>query len=341
MDKKVILAVAGSGKTRLLIERLNTEERFLIITYTNNNHMNLRQRVVKKFGFVPENIKLYTYFTFLNSFCFKPFLGDKYSAKGISWDFPPDYTRFRDNDAHYKSSTGRLFSNRLAKLVQKSALADVYERLEKYYDVMLVDEVQDFGGHDLNLLCSLAGAAIEQVLVGDFYQHTFDTSKDGPTNAKVYGDYSKYLKKIESAGYQSDKETLIKSYRCSPTVCTFIVDNLGIQIESHRVDETEIHYIENEDDADVLFSNNELVKLFYQNHIKYPCYSENWGKSKGQDNYQDVCLVLNGSGHKAFKSGTLSAMAAGTKSKFYVACTRTRGTLYFVDEKLFKKYKLD
>ena len=49
VDKRLILAVAGSGKTRLIIEKLNTEKRFLILTYTNNNYELIRRRVLNKF----------------------------------------------------------------------------------------------------------------------------------------------------------------------------------------------------------------------------------------------------------------------------------------------------
>ena len=44
--KKLILAVAGSGKTKLVIETLNLEQRFLIITYTNQSKEGLRQGLV-------------------------------------------------------------------------------------------------------------------------------------------------------------------------------------------------------------------------------------------------------------------------------------------------------
>ena len=48
MDKKLILAVAGAGKTYHIIERLDENNRFLIITYTVNNAENLRNDVIKK-----------------------------------------------------------------------------------------------------------------------------------------------------------------------------------------------------------------------------------------------------------------------------------------------------
>ena len=37
MDRRIILAVAGSGKTTFLINSLNLDRRFLIVTYTENN----------------------------------------------------------------------------------------------------------------------------------------------------------------------------------------------------------------------------------------------------------------------------------------------------------------
>ena len=59
MDKSVILAVAGSGKTSLIIKKLNLEENFLLVTYTINNTRNLKESIIKKFGYFPENIDLY------------------------------------------------------------------------------------------------------------------------------------------------------------------------------------------------------------------------------------------------------------------------------------------
>ena len=48
MDKRVIFAVAGSGKTTHIIDNLNLENKFLLITYTINNVHNLRTGILKK-----------------------------------------------------------------------------------------------------------------------------------------------------------------------------------------------------------------------------------------------------------------------------------------------------
>ena len=81
MDKKVIFAVAGSGKTTHIVNSLTDNKRSLIVTYTTANYENLRKKITAKFnGVWPANITLMTYFSFLFSFCYKPFLSDKHKV---------------------------------------------------------------------------------------------------------------------------------------------------------------------------------------------------------------------------------------------------------------------
>ncbi len=47
MDKDVIFAVAGSGKTSLIIDQIDLESRALVITYTVTNFNNLKGSVHK------------------------------------------------------------------------------------------------------------------------------------------------------------------------------------------------------------------------------------------------------------------------------------------------------
>ena len=62
MDKRLIIAVAGSGKTRKIVEDLDTTRRTLIITYTIKNQEEIRNRVYKKFNTIPENIHIFGLF---------------------------------------------------------------------------------------------------------------------------------------------------------------------------------------------------------------------------------------------------------------------------------------
>ena len=140
-------------------------------------------------------------------------------------------------------------------------------------------------------------------------------------------------------GVGIDDDTLKKSRRCPPAVCSFIRKTVGIDIESHGAGDYEVVLVEDAQRAEELYSSATTVKLFYQEHEKYGCYSQNWGGSKGDDHYGDVCVVLNPTTLKAYKKGGLKDLAPTTRNKFYVACSRTRGNLYFVPDKLYKKYK--
>jgi superfamily I DNA/RNA helicase len=277
MDKRVIFAVAGSGKTTYLINQLNDTDDFLLITYTNNNVNNLRIGIIKRFGYFPSNIKLYSYFSFLYSFCYKPFLHDSLGTKGINYEPNPNLFAKSNTRKYYIDKRNRLYSSRISKLlITTEEHKNVVNRISKYFDFMFIDEIQDFGGNDFNLLKELSKVSIGITYVGDFFQHTFDTSRDGKTNATLHEDFKKYLNEFKKMGLLLDTLTLSKSYRCSPTVCKFITENLLISINSHRTDETTLEYIDAIEKAREIFENSSIVKLFYKEHYIYDCLSGNW-----------------------------------------------------------------
>lgn len=338
MDKRVIFAVAGSGKTTLIVERLSLEKRALLLTFTHNTHGHLRSRIQQKFGYMPKNIKVMTYFDFLYSHCYRPFLSSELGGKGLS--FKPNVRRFATGDERYIDKYKRLYSNRVARLlVEKKVLGEINNRLEKYYDELYIDEVQDFAGHDFNLLKHLSSAKLSLLFVGDFYQHTFDTSRDGSVNSTLHDDYEKYKANFIKMGLEVDCTTLVKSYRCNPSVCGFIFEKIGILIESHGDQSFFVGVIDDPGKVDELFANPKVVKLFFQEQWKYDCFSRNWGECKGEDHYQDVCVVINDKTWKNFKKSDLKSLSPQTKNKLYVACSRARGNLYFVEGGLYKKFK--
>lgn len=343
MDKRVMFAVAGSGKTTLLVNSLCLERRALIITYTENNYTHLRNSIIKKFGQLPQNITLLSYFTFLHAFCYRPLLQLKLHTQGISFQSPPSHTMKlpRNDRRYYRSARGMLYYNRLAKLIEVAGeIPNVIARIERYYDAFYVDEVQDFAGHDFNFLTSLAKAKVDILFVGDFYQHTFDTSRDGPVNRTLHNNIDGYEKRFQKIGVIVDKQTLKKSWRCGMAVCTFIRTHLQIDMHPHEERETQIIQVNTQADADAIHADPNIVKLFYQDHHKYDCYSHNWGASKGLDHFSDVCVVMGAKHWKQYQQHTLESAPARTRNKLYVALSRTRGNLYLATDKLFKGFKL-
>lgn len=203
---------------------------------------------------------------------------------------------------------------------------------------MLVDEVQDFASRDFDLLAKLCEAEISVLLVGDFHQSTYATSQDGKYGTALLRDYDLYLATFKDIGLTVDTERLINSHRCAPAVCEFISERLGINIESNRNTDVNIEVIENQDRADEVLGNDDIIKLFFQKSEDYVCRSKNWGKSKGENHYHDVCIVLNATTEKEFKKEGVMNLANSTRNKLYVACTRARGNLYFVSHKLLTQY---
>jgi DNA helicase-2/ATP-dependent DNA helicase PcrA len=140
-----------------------------------------------------------------------------------------------------------LYHNRIAKLLEYCNVIDeINERLSKYYDCLFIDEVQDFAGHDFNLLKNICKSKIEILLVGDFYQHTFDTSRDGNTNAKIHSDFNKYQELFKKIKIIPDSESLNKSYRCTKSVCDFISNKIGIKIQSHKETHGTVLFLESD-----------------------------------------------------------------------------------------------
>jgi len=341
MDKSVVFAVAGSGKTTRIVAELDAVRRFLLVTYTEANRDNLRVKVIERFGYLPPNIAIYTYFAFLHSFCYRPFLRSNKDTRGITFNIPNRFPAYTLTDDRRYMSPGRLlYANRLAKFIEQSGLIEaVVTRIEKYFDVLFVDEVQDFGGHDFNFLLAISSAQVNMSFVGDFHQHTFDTSRDGNVNANLHENYDAYMKKFERARLKVDTDSLKRSRRCSKSVCDFITEKIGIDIQAYDERTSVVCFEDDPAAVTALYQDPGTVKLFYKEHQKYGCFSQNWGASKGIDNYEDVCVVLNPGNVKAWNAGSFRDINPETRNKLYVACSRARGNLTFIPESLLKGYK--
>ncbi len=338
MDKKVVFSVAGSGKTRFIINKLSLEKRSLVVTYTDNNLNELRNRIIKKFGYFPNNIKLMSYFSFIHMFCFKPFLAYKYKTKGIT--FSPNPNRFakKTDNSYFINRDKRVYSNRIAKFIKERGATDnVLKRLEKYFDDLFIDEIQDIAGHDFNFLKDIVKAKINIFLVGDFYQHTFDTSRDGSVNKNLHKEYLKYKNEFKKMNLDIDETSLEKSYRCGPEVCKFISTKLCIKINSMKTDKSVVLKITNSDEIRKIFNDGTIIKLFLKQHYNYCCYSKNWGESKGEDHYNHVCVVLNKGTMDYYKKDILHKLNPQTRNKLYVACTRAKENLFLISEEDLKK----
>lgn len=344
MGKRLIHAVAGAGKTTTILEGLRQDRRSLILTYTNQNLHSLEEGIRKRYGgVIPQFVEVKTYFSFLYSFCLRPYLSYKFKDHGLVYGPVPKQAQRQPKTSikHYMSSNRYLYAPRAAKLVRETeVLAKVRESLTKHFDCLYVDEVQDFASNDFNLLLDLAEADIDILYVGDFHQHTFDTSRDGNTRSTLHSKgAAAYLQEFKNAGFKLDTTSLARSRRCSKSVCEFIFKTLEIEIESIREDATEVVFTTDPKEIQRIYHDPMIVKLFLKEHVDYGCFSNNWGNSKGIDSYGDVCVVLNPKTNSALSKGKGKELKQMTRNKLYVACSRARGKLYLVDQNELRQFR--
>jgi len=336
--KSIIFAVAGSGKTTRLIRDLNINDRFLFIVYTNNNLLNIQKGIIEKFGYMPNNVQCYTYFSFLFTWGIRPFLIQNYPRiTGLNYDIPPRF--FKKNDVRHYIKNGRIYHSRAYDFIKSSDLeSKLFERISKFFDIVYIDEVQDFAGHDFDFIMRLGCATFSAMCVGDFFQHTFDTSRDGTKNKNLHNDYNVYTKKFSGFSFEIP---LLICYRCPPAVCAFISSKLGIPMTADPQNSVLVtpSLVTDQDHIQHIMEDTSIAKLFYQESSKYKCNAMNWGDCKGIS-LSHVCVILNAKTYSLFLADKLCEMAPSTKNKFYVACTRTRGRLFFIEEKKIIGWKL-
>lgn len=340
MDKKLILAVAGSGKTTKIINSINEFDEALLITYTNNNAKQLMNRLMDRFGYLPSNIAIYTYFSFLYSFCFKP-LREMENVQGIDYyNKAPKYVKQSDPNYYINPNTRKMYYYRLSKYCKKELLDEIKQRIEKYFEYLYIDEVQDLAGNDFNFIINLVKCLnIDVLMVGDFYQYTYSTSNDGNVNKNLHNGFDKYVEIFINNKINIDLNALSKSCRCTKIICDYVKDNLGINIESNKSDITSIYEIVNENKLDEVLGNDNIVKLFYKDSNKYKLKADNWGNVKGITYENDICVVLNKETYSKYKNNRLIELSQLTKNKLYVALTRTTKNVYLVEEAKLTRYK--
>lgn len=334
MDKKVILSVAGSGKTTLIVGKLDLSKRYLVLTYTNANYDNLCKKTRERFdGVIPSNVTIFKFDVFLYSVLFKAMFSDDYQGiKGLNFNQNDVPSYLRQNNDSYWNNGSLIYSSRLSFFLLKHKDM-LIKRIETITDCLIIDEVQDISSRDFDLITHFSKADVELLYVGDFYQHTYQTSADGNYKNSLFDSFDKYVKEFADAGFVVDVDTLNKSYRCSKTICDYVTNELGIHIQSRRTEETIIEEVKDKQRIIKLLKDEKIVKLHYKESYCYSGNHKNWGEVKGEDNYYDICIILNPTTYKMFVKNSLSELSPSTKAKLYVAITRARRNVYFINSK--------
>lgn len=364
MDKKVILAVAGSGKTYHLCQTLDENQRNIIIAYTNENIKNILKELVKRFGQVPEKTMVMTFHSFIYKYMIRPFdtiIGEyyeqkKFISKGITVLQPPEpsiklKTGIRIPNSKYNKigtlnhyiNSNKYYSNYLSKLILKTkkkkfSLIDIScNNINKFFDKIYVDEMQDFREDNWKLLVEMIKRVNNILLVGDYYQHSVSATNNHGIpfqNKKKYINFNDYVSYLKELGLEIDENSLVKSRRCSKKICQFIKKKLNINIDSTEDNIGDIIWLNTvEEITQVLYDNN-IIKLVWEKPEQYNFKSISWSYSKG-DTYNDVCLILTNIYSNLDCENFQLPDSKISINKLYVALTRSKGNVYIIKRSIF------
>ncbi|MBF2599170.1 AAA family ATPase [Listeria seeligeri] len=369
MDKRIILAVAGSGKTYHICNELDPAKRNLIIAFTNQNITNIKGELIKIYGDIPKNTRVMTFAKFVYNFYLLPyesliqeqFLVTNLISDGVYMlDSPPMRLKKKNGETfpnrnyvkqekfgHYAKFINkfkyRYYVDKFSKLVLKTKKLDQKgtDNVGFFFDKLYIDEFQDFREDDYRLLEKLIKRFNRVLLVGDYYQHSVNGKNNSGKPINKNMNYSEYKALLDKLGLDVDNISLSKSKRCPANVCDFVSNKLSISIESDSkfAGEGDVIFIQNCEKAISILRDSTIKKLVFNGADKYRFEAINWGYSKG-DTYSNTCIILT-SDFENIEKDDAKCKSESTLNKLYVALTRTKGNVYMLKKSIFDQIKED
>ena len=201
------------------------DRRVLVTTYTNDNLRRIARRLGAEDGVIPANVEVMPWMTLLLREGANPYQGAVFGEPGLiqGVDFDRCTPRYatRGSRRYYLDGACNVYGDVLSDLVCRAnevSGGEVIRRLEKIYDHIYIDEVQDLVGWDLEFLDLLFGSRMGVTVVGDPRQHILYTNR-GSKNKQYRG--SEIVEWLDERTTSCEIETRAHSYRCNQDLCDF------------------------------------------------------------------------------------------------------------------------
>lgn len=341
-DNKFIIAAAGSGKTTRLVEEALAlkDKRVLITTFTIENFEQINECFVQRNGFVPENVTVLTWYSFLLQHGVRPYRNlviNSKRVKSLYFDVTPQfaiYTPKTNALKYYLTNSGLIYRDRVSEFVcQCNDVSGglVISRLERIFDYVFIDEIQDLSGYDLDFLEGLLKSALGVVGVGDFRQATFSTNNSRKNKKYKKNNIIDWIKLKEHEGLVCI-EYLTDCHRCNQYICDF-ADKLFPKLPattSKNLKSTGhdgVFFISDEEVPDYYAQYTPVVLRYKKNSNTMGLPAINIGVSKGRT-YARVLVFPTNPMKKYFKDSDHTALK--DKERLYVAITRAQFSVTFV-----------
>ena len=355
MENRLVIAAAGSGKTRFLIDEALkvTDGRVLMTTYTQANEAEIRNRIIQRCGSIPNHITVQTWFSFLMQHGVKPYQGSLYQGrvkglilvntksgfKGFYKGKPIYFGEKNDFEKHYFTRSKKIYSDKISKFVfrcNEVTNGEVINRLSRIFKYIFVDEVQDLAGYDLELLKLIFESNSTSLLVGDPRQGTYSTNTAAKNKqyrkAKIV-----YFFDVPKLPIEINETLLTTNYRSNETICKLSnelfpehspTDSGNDVVTGHDG----VFFVKKDDVDDYLnkFNPMQLRDKKTTKGVREGHLVMNFGESKGLS--FDRVLIYPTQPFLNWLKNKQNQLAPTSRAKFYVALTRAKYSVGIVTD---------
>jgi len=337
---KVVIASAGSRKTTSLVEAALAvrDGNVLLTTYTTENVDQICAYLVKRKGFIPKNITILSWFGFLLQDGVRPYQ-NHITARGriptINFTAAPDrYTPKTNADKYFLTANDAIYRDRVSDFIcscDDRSGGLVVRRLEKIYETIFIDELQDFAGYDLTFLEKLFNSTISVIAVGDPRQATFSTNNSAKNSRFKKRNIVEWINDGKAKNLFTVEERA-ECYRSNQAICDF-ADALfptlpktiskNIEVTGHDG----VFCIGSSEVADYVSLRQPVVLRHNKTTDTMSLPALNIGLTKGRT-YDRVLIFPTEPMKKYLRSKKLGD--AGDLAKLYVGVTRAKYSSTFV-----------
>lgn len=337
---KVVVASAGSRKTTFIVETALAirDKNVLITTYTNENLDQINAYLIEKNGYVPANILVQSWYSFLLQDGVRPYqnhMTNKGRVRSIDFTSTPNrFIKKEDIDKFYLTSGDNIYRDRVACFIHECdnlTKGLIIRRLERIYAHIFIDEVQDFAGYDLDILEKLFRSKIATVCVGDPRQATFSTNNSTKNKKFKKSEILEWVKSKQKAKLFHVEERN-DCYRSNQLICDF-ADALypmfpkTISKNEKATGHDGIFFIKESETLNYYKTHKPAVLRYSKKTDTLGLPASNIGTMKGRT-FERV-LIFPTNPMRAYLA-TKDLSQAGDLSKLYVAVTRAKFSVGFV-----------
>lgn len=338
---RILISAAGGGKTTRVVEQALSAKYGVtaLVTYTRNNVREIELKIYELAPAVPAHVEILSWYSFLLRELARPYRSTLHKQRidGIHWvegksaQFVPEFK----TDPHYFLDSRLIYSDKIAKFIcacEAKSGGAVTRRLKQRFCHIIIDEIQDMAGYDLNVLELILKAGIPVTLVGDHRQAILSTN-NSPMNKKfagpaIIGKFDAW-KKAGLVAIEYETHT----HRCNESIAdladSFFPNEPKTVSKNEAVTGHDGVFLVSSADID------EYVKRFAPQALRYNSKTEcgmlnalNFGEAKGMT-FLRVLIFPHGGAKSWLASGKLSHVEKSA-ARMYVAVTRARQSVAFV-----------